>query len=65
MLTGKESILCAMKQMDIQGRKLLIIVKNDKFAGLVSIGDIQRAIIKNLPLSSPVNLIFIWPVQKK
>ncbi len=56
-LTGDESILCAMKQMDLQGHKLLIIIRKGKFAGLVSIGDIQRAIIKNLPLKTPVKKI--------
>jgi dTDP-glucose pyrophosphorylase len=46
-----------MKQMDLQERRLLIIVKKEKFAGLISIGDIQRAIIKNLPLTTPVDQI--------
>ncbi len=53
-LTGDESILCALHKMDSVGRKLLIIIKNENFIGLLSIGDIQRAIIKNLPLTSPV-----------
>jgi dTDP-glucose pyrophosphorylase/CBS domain-containing protein len=53
-LTGEESILFAIKQMDKVGRKLLIIIKDEKFIGLVSIGDIQRAIINNLALTSPV-----------
>jgi len=56
-LTGDETILCALKRMDKQGRKLLIIIRDDKFAGLISIGDIQRAIIKNLPLTTPVSEI--------
>jgi dTDP-glucose pyrophosphorylase len=56
-LTGDETILSAMKQMDIVGRKLLIIIRDWKFIGLISIGDIQRAIIKNLPLTTRVRNI--------
>lgn len=40
--------------MDEVGCKLLICVENKKFRGLVSIGDIQRAIIKNRSLEEPV-----------
>jgi dTDP-glucose pyrophosphorylase len=56
-LTGEESILFAMKKMDSIERRLLIIAKDRKFIGLISIGDIQRAIIRNLPLSTPVREI--------
>jgi dTDP-glucose pyrophosphorylase len=53
-LNGEETILFALKKMDILERKLLIILKDDKFIGLLSIGDIQRAIIKNLSLETRV-----------
>jgi len=53
-LHGGETILFALKKMDILERKLLIIIKDDKFIGLLSIGDIQRAIIKNLSLETEV-----------
>jgi dTDP-glucose pyrophosphorylase/CBS domain-containing protein len=53
-LKGDETILFALKQMDILERKLLIIIQEEKFIGLLSIGDIQRAIIKNLSLDTPV-----------
>lgn len=43
--------------MDETGVKLLILVKKDKFDGLITIGDIQRAIIKNLPLDTIVDSI--------
>jgi len=48
-----DSILVALKQMDRIGKKLLIVLnKNDNtFVGLLSIGDLQRAIIKNLNLN--------------
>lgn len=54
-----DSILSALKQMDRIGKKLLIVLnKNDNtFIGLLSIGDIQRAIIKNFDLNSSISNI--------
>lgn len=51
------SILVALKQMDEQNRRLLIVFDKGKFNGLISIGDIQRAIIRNIPLNSPIKSI--------
>ncbi|NPD46741.1 nucleotidyltransferase family protein [Lentimicrobium sp. S6] len=48
------SILSALKQMDQFGFKLLMIVDENAFKGLVSVGDIQRAIIKNTTLDAEV-----------
>lgn len=48
------SILDAMKLMDSLDSKLLIIAENNIFIGLLSAGDIQRAIIKNNSLDSKV-----------
>lgn len=48
----------ALKQMDEINRKLLIVANNDgTFFSLLSIGDIQRAIIRNLPLNTKVSEI--------
>lgn len=47
------TILDAIKYMDMIRRKLLIMTNEGVFLGLLSIGDIQRAIIKNIPLSAP------------
>lgn len=41
------SILEALKHMDAIRHKLLLVVDKDKYIGLLSIGDIQRAIIIN------------------
>jgi dTDP-glucose pyrophosphorylase len=49
-----ETILAALKKMDQYDRKLLIVTKDDRFAGLISIGDIQRAIIKDISLDARV-----------
>ncbi len=52
-----QTLLNALKKMDMLGKKLLIVLHNDKFVGLVSIGDIQRAIIQNKPLDTKVSEI--------
>jgi dTDP-glucose pyrophosphorylase len=48
------TLIQGLKQMDAIHRKLLILFKDGKFRALLSIGDIQRAIIQNKPLESPV-----------
>jgi len=51
------TIISALKQMDAVKHKLLIVIKEDKFFRLLSIGDIQRAIIKGEEMNTPVSLI--------
>lgn len=48
------SIISALKQMDAQKVKLLLVMDGNKFHSLLSIGDIQRAIIGNVSLDSPI-----------
>jgi len=43
--------------MDLTNRKLLIVMNGIKFVSVISIGDIQRAIIKNIDLNSPIKSI--------
>lgn len=52
-----ESILSALKKMNKIHRKLLIVMKDGRFYSLVSIGDIQRAIIADVDLHEPVEKI--------
>ncbi len=47
-------LIDALKQMDQYDCKLLIVIKDNNFQGLISIGDIQRAIISDLALSSSI-----------
>ena len=56
-IPADNSILSALKQMDKIDKKLLLVFDADKFINLLSIGDIQRAIIKNISLNNPVNSI--------
>lgn len=52
-----KTILTALKQMDANGVKLLFVFDNDRFIGLLTIGDIQRAIIANIDLSDLIENI--------
>lgn len=51
------SILTALKQMDTIRRKLLIVIDGDKYHSVLSIGDIQRAIIKGVSMDEPIDRI--------
>lgn len=57
IISSSDSILDAFKQMDTIFQKLLIIIDDGYFVGLVSAGDIQRAIIKNEPLTASISSI--------
>ena len=52
-----ESLLDVLHKMDATNHRLLIVTKDDYYKGLVSIGDIQRAIIKGVSLDSSVEPI--------
>jgi len=56
-IDSDKTILEALSQMDKLDKKLLIVIEKDKFKGLISIGDIQRAIIKNKGLDTPIHSI--------
>ena len=49
-----DSIASALRQMDRVNRKLLIVMKNDKYFSMLSIGDIQRAIIQGIDLNTEI-----------
>lgn len=48
------SLLEGLKQMDTIRKKLLLVHDGVKYIGLISVGDIQRAIINSIDLNSPV-----------
>lgn len=52
-----ESLLAVIHKMDASEHRLLIVSKNGRYSGLVSIGDIQRAIIKGVALDSSIEPI--------
>ena len=49
------SLLEVMKQMDEAKVKTLFVLNGEIFEGIVTIGDIQRAIINNVSLNEPVS----------
>ena len=51
------SINHALKQMDSVRKKLLMVFRENDFVGLISIGDIQRAIINNIDLNTEISEI--------
>ena len=57
IISPSASLLDAMKQMDKVKVKILLVFNEDHFEGLITIGDIQRAIIKNIALKEPVSHI--------
>lgn len=57
------SIITAMQQMDAVNRKLLVVTDKDKYSSLISIGDIQRAIISNIDIQIPIYKILRQDVK--
>jgi dTDP-glucose pyrophosphorylase len=56
IITKEGTLIHALKIMDSTGfRSLLVLDDNDFFSGILSIGDIQRSIIKNIPLDTLVS----------
>jgi dTDP-glucose pyrophosphorylase/CBS domain-containing protein len=56
-ITPNSKILEALKLMDENKTKLLIVAQENKYIGLLSIGDIQRALIKNFELIDKISSI--------
>jgi dTDP-glucose pyrophosphorylase len=56
-IDSHKNLMDALKQMDSLEKKLLIVIDKDDYKGLLSAGDIQRAIIKNKPLTSTVSTV--------
>ena len=57
IINSGESLLFTLKQMDAQKVKMLFVFTEEHFEGIVTIGDIQRAIIHNVSLDSPLSVI--------
>lgn len=53
-IDSSSTMLEALKKMDHIDKKLLIVIDNNLFIGLLSAGDIQRAIIRNAELNTPI-----------
>ncbi len=51
----QSNLLAALKQMDAQHVKMLFVFDKEHFVSILTIGDIQRAIVKNIALESPIS----------
>ena len=56
-IDSKATVLAALKQMDTTRRKLLIVMDGGRYRSVLSIGDIQRAIIKGDSMDEPIEKI--------
>ncbi|WP_396168177.1 nucleotidyltransferase family protein [Flavobacterium sp.] len=54
IVVPESTILSSLKKMDEAGKKLLLVCKGEKYLSLLSIGDIQRAIISGVDLNTPI-----------
>ena len=52
-----DSLLDAMKRMDAIKVKTLFVFNDEQFEGIITIGDIQRAIINNIALNQPAGRV--------
>ena len=53
-ISSASSVLSALKQMDEQHVKMLFVFEQDHFVSILTIGDIQRAIVNNIALETSV-----------
>lgn len=56
-IDSKATVLAALKQMDVTRRKLLIVMESGRYRSVLSIGDIQRAIIKGDSMDESIEKI--------
>ena len=63
VIEGQMSIFTALKKMDEERVKLLFVFEKSKFQGILTIGDIQRAIINNSQLTQEVKSILAHDKQ--
>lgn len=57
IIPSTSTIIQALKKMDVERTKLLFVIDEEKFKGLITIGDIQRAILKDVDLSKQISNI--------
>ena len=57
IISPDTSLLDTMKVMDAIMVKTLFVLQGERFEGIVTLGDIQRAIINNIAITEPVSCI--------
>lgn len=53
-ISSSNSLLSSLRQMDEEKVKMLFVFDNERFISILTIGDIQRAIVKNIALETPI-----------
>lgn len=57
IVSADKSIIQTMKMMDETFTKLLLVFDGNMFLGIITNGDLQRAIIANIPFDTPIKKI--------
>ena len=57
IISPSVTLLEAMKRMDVVKVKMLFVFDIEHFVSILTIGDIQRAIVKNIALETPVSQV--------
>ena len=55
IISTSDTLLVALKQMDTQKVKMLFVFDGEQFVSILTIGDIQRAIVNNIALETAVS----------
>ena len=64
IVDSEKTIIQTMKMMDDARTKSLLVFEGDRFVGMITNGDLQRAIIANKPFNTPISTL-IDNVNKK
>ena len=54
IITADKTVIQTMKAMDEAFTKLFLVFEGEKFLGIITNGDLQRAIIANIPFDTPI-----------
>ena len=57
IVTADKTLIQTMKMMDEAFTKLLLVFEDEKFLGIITNGDLQRAIIAHTPFDTPIGRI--------
>jgi dTDP-glucose pyrophosphorylase len=63
-IAPSNSIIETLRIMDERRTKSLMVVDGDKFLGMITVGDLQRAIIAHKPFDTPICLLIDNNVKK-
>ena len=59
IISVTETLLAGLKQMDAEKVKMLFIFEGQHFVSILTVGDIQRAIVNNINLDEPVASVVV------